>query len=239
LSGGGFCRRWARWRSQRAPPAAGSPKKRQWVMLIDMRRCDGCEKCTKACQQIHHLPSSFEWIKVFSVKDRIGREYFMPRPCMQCQNAPCLRVCPVAATFKDDEGVILVDQDRCIGCRLCMAACPYGARYFNYDNPPAAANPFGRPTPQYPVPQRKGTVGMCMFCVHHTEHDQLPACVDACSMGALFIGDLNEDIAVNGLGETIRLRQYIRDNDGFRYKEELNTSPRVYYITGHGQALEF
>jgi molybdopterin-containing oxidoreductase family iron-sulfur binding subunit len=220
--------------------ASGTPdKKRQWAMVIDMRRCDGCAKCTKACQQTHHLPQSFEWIKVFNVQDRMGREYYMPRPCMQCENAPCLRVCPVAATFKNDEGVILVDQDRCIGCRLCMAACPYGARYFNYDDPPAFTNPFGKPTPEYPVPQRKGTVGKCMFCVHNSEMGKLPACVEACPMGALYIGDLNEDVAVNGLGETVRLQQFVRDNDGFRYKEELNTSPRVYYITGHGQALDY
>lgn len=216
---------------------AATEAKRQWVMVIDLRKCDGCKKCTEACQEAHELPKTFEWIKVFEVKDRHGHEYFMPRPCFQCENAPCLRVCPVAATYRDAEGVVLVDQDRCIGCRMCMAACPYGARYFNYADPPKPKHPFQRPTPEFPVPQQKGTVGKCMFCVHRTEHGQLPACVEACGMEAIYIGDLVEDVATNG-HETVRLSRFLRDNDAFRYKEELGTSPRVFYIAGHGQLVE-
>ena len=221
----------------KAVAADTKQKQRQWAMVIDLRKCDGCKKCTEACQETHHLPQSFEWIKVFEMKDKSGAHYFMPRPCMQCENAPCLRVCPVAATFKDGEGVILVDQERCIGCRMCMAACPYGARYFNYTDPPQSDNPFARPTPEFPVPQQKGTVGKCMFCVHRTDDGQLPACVEACGMQAIFIGDLEQDVATNG-HETVRLSQFIKDNDAFRYKEELGTGPRVYYIAGHGQLLE-
>jgi len=218
--------------------AAEPGPKRQWAMVIDLRKCDGCKACTEACQDVHHLPKSFEWIKVFQVHDRQGNSYFMPRPCFQCENAPCLRVCPVAATYKDDEGVILVDQDRCIGCRMCMAACPYGARYFNYTDPPVAPHPFQHATPEFPVPQQKGTVGKCMFCVHRTEDGELPACVEACTMRALYIGDLVEDVATNG-EETVRLSQFLRENDAFRYKEELNTGPHVYYIAGHGQLLDY
>jgi len=214
----------------------GKPE-RQWVMVIDLRKCDGCRKCTEACQETHQLPASFEWIKVFEVTDKQGQSYFMPRPCFQCENAPCLRVCPVAATFKDSEGIVLVDQNRCIGCRMCMAACPYGARYFNYNDPPGTPNPFAHPTPEFPVPQQKGTVGKCMFCVHRTENGQLPACVEACGMQALWIGDLTADVATNGT-ETVRLSDLIKDNDAFRYKEELGTGPRVYYIAGHGQHLD-
>ena len=217
--------------------AADAGPKRQWAMVIDLRKCDGCRKCTEACQETHHLPQNFEWIKVFQVKDAQGREYNMPRPCFQCENAPCLRVCPVAATFQTRDGVVLVDQDRCIGCRMCMAACPYGARYFNYADPPIATNPFQHPTPEFPVPQQKGTVGKCMFCVHRTKDGELPACVEACGMGALYIGDLVEDVATNGQ-ETVRLSKFIRENDAFRYKEELGTGPRVYYIAGHGQLWE-
>jgi dimethyl sulfoxide reductase iron-sulfur subunit len=212
-------------------------KKRQWAMVIDMRRCDGCKKCTEACQTAHQLPKSFEWIKVGEVVTTVGTRYFMPVPCMQCENAPCLRVCPVGATFRDGEGVVLVDQDRCIGCRMCMAACPFGRRYFNDADPPQAAG-LRKPTPQYPVPQQKGTVGKCMFCVHATGDGKLPACVEVCSMYALYIGDLVSDVATNGR-DTIRLSKFLRDNDAWRYKEELNTGPHVYYITGHGQDLEF
>ncbi len=228
---------WAPVAFPQALAADTKQKERQWAMVIDLRKCDGCKTCTEACQETHHLPQSFEWIKVFEMHDKSGNHYFMPRPCMQCENAPCLRVCPVAATFKVSDGVILVDQERCIGCRMCMAACPYGARYFNYADPPKSDNPFARPTPEFPVPQQKGTVGKCMFCVHRTEGGQLPACVEACGMQAIFIGDLEEDVATNG-HETVRLSQFIRDNDAFRYKEELGTGPRVYYIAGHGQLLE-
>ena len=220
-----------------AAAATTSAPARQWAMVIDLRRCDGCGKCTEACQTTHELPKTFEWIKVFDVQDKSGQRYFMPRPCMHCENAPCLRVCPVAATFKNEEGVILVDQQRCIGCRMCMAACPYGARSFNYADPPASSNPFARPTPEHPVPQIKGTVGKCMLCVHNTEQGTLPACVSACGMQAIWIGDLVEDVATNG-GETVRLSTLIKENDAFRYKEELGTSPRVWYISGHGQDLD-
>ena len=210
----------------------------QWAMVIDLRRCDGCAKCTEACQDAHHLPKSFEWIKVSTLKNKRGQRFFMPRPCMQCENAPCVRVCPVAASYHDPTGVVLVDQDRCIGCRMCMAACPYGARYFN-ESAPEYANPFGtRPTPEFPVPQQKGTVGKCMLCVHKTADGMLPACIDACSMYALYLGDLVTDVATNGR-ETVRLSKLLNDNDAFRFKEELNTGPRVYYIAGHGQDLGF
>ena len=217
--------------------AAAQGKQRQWVMVIDLRKCDGCGDCTTACQTEHELPKNFEWIKVFEVKDERGGSYFMPRPCFQCENAPCLRVCPVAATFRDDEGVVLVDQERCIGCRMCMAACPYGARYFNYVEPPEPKHPFHKPTPQFPVPQQQGTVGKCMFCVHRTDDGKLPACLEACGMEAIYIGDLVEDVATNG-NETVRLSRFLKDNDAYRYKEDLGTGPRVYYIAGHGQDLD-
>ncbi|MBI2323761.1 MAG: 4Fe-4S dicluster domain-containing protein [Chloroflexi bacterium] len=190
---------------------AAPGKARQWAMVIDLRKCDGCKECTLACQTEHALPKSFEWIKVFEVKDSQGGKYFMPRPCFQCENAPCLRVCPTGATFRDEEGVVLVDQvDKCIGCRMCM---------------------------EHPVPQIKGTVGKCMFCVHRTDDGKLPACVEACAMEALYIGDLVEDVATNG-NETVRLSTFLKENDAFRYKEDLGTGPRVYYIAGHGQLLD-
>ncbi len=223
---------------QQAIAADTKKKQRQWAMVIDLRRCDGCKACTEACQETHHLPKSFEWIKVFDVTDKHGGKYFMPRPCFQCENAPCLRVCPVGATFQEPDGVVLVDQERCIGCRMCMAACPYGARYFNYVEPPQVANPFGKATPQFPVPQQIGTVGKCMFCVHRIDEGKLPACVEKCGMRALYIGDLVEDVATNG-DETVRLSTFLKENDAFRYKEELGTGPRVWYIAGHGQLLDY
>ena len=227
-----------------APPhpaqMAGAPSgKRQWGMVIDLRLCDGCKECTVACQKVHYLPKDQEWIKVLEIKDENDKKRFMVRLCMMCENPPCLKVCPTGATFKNPEGVVLVDQSKCIGCRMCMVACPYEARYFNFTTPPQPPGPFANPMPEFPVPGQKGTVGKCVLCVHYADIGQLPACVAACSMDALFIADLNSDVMTNGSGATFQLSKYLHDNDAFRYKEELHTSPRIWYIAGHAQNLEF
>ena len=120
-----------------------------------------------------------------------------------------------------------------------MVACPYEARYFNYTKPANPPAPFANPMPEFPVPQQQGTVGKCILCAHYTEKGQLPACVTACSMDALFIADLNSDVMANGSGSMYQVSKYIRDNDAYRYKEELNTSPRVWYVAGHAQDLDF
>jgi dimethyl sulfoxide reductase iron-sulfur subunit len=215
-----------------------SATRRRWAMVIDLRRCDGCNKCTEACQKNHYLPPEQEWIKVYEMTDPSGASYAMPRLCMHCEDAPCVRVCPVGASFYDDDGLVLVDQDKCIGCRLCMAACPYEARYFNWAEPSVAPPLPTTPTPEFPAPQRQGTVGKCVLCVHDLGHGKLPYCIDACTMGALYIGDLDADVATNG-PETVRLSTFLRENHAVRLKEELNTRPRVYYIAGHGQDLGF
>ena len=208
----------------------------QWAMIIDLRRCDGCAFCEEACHQMHYLSEEQEWLKVYEMKDSTGGTYYMPRPCMQCENAPCLRVCPVGATFKTADGPILVDQNKCIGCRMCMAACPYDARYFNWNDPPPAPKTLGGPTPEWPIPQQKGTVGKCIFCIHNTREGKLPGCVASCPMKAIYIGDLKADIATNGV-ETVKLSQFIQDNHAVRYKESLGTRPRVWYILGQRQRL--
>lgn len=211
----------------------------QWGFVIDLRRCDGCEKCTKGCQTMHYLAKDQRWINVYKMTNSDGQNYFMPRLCMECENAPCQRVCPVSATYKNPEGVVLVDQSKCIGCRTCMAACPYEARYFNWDQPPAAPSSLmHQPMPEFPVPQKKGTVGKCILCVHNTSVGKLPACVEACTMQALYIADLKADVMTNG-SETYKLSTYLRQNDATRFREELGTKPRVYYVVGHGQDLKF
>ena len=211
---------------------------RQWGVVVDLRRCDGCRYCTVACQKTHYLSKDQEWIKVYELEDHEGNRSFVPRLCMQCENPPCLKVCPVAATFKSASGVILVDQDRCIGCRLCMAACPYEARYFNFTAPPKPPSQYKNPMPEFPVPQQRGTVGKCILCVHWAGTGRLPACVDACRIDALYVAELNSRVMTNRSGETYEMSHYLRENDAFRLKEDMNTSPRVWYVTGHGQALE-
>jgi molybdopterin-containing oxidoreductase family iron-sulfur binding subunit len=207
-----------------------------WCMVIDLRTCDGCRGCTVSCQQRHGLREEQTWIKVFEMPDSTGGTYHMPRPCMMCEDPPCMNICPVGANFRTDEGLVLVDTDVCVGSRACMATCPYEARYFNWTDPlPANRMPMPA-SPQMPVPQ-KGTVGKCVFCADRLPHGELPACVASCPMGVLYIGDLVTDIAVNGLGKTVVLSEFLRANDAVRFKEELGTNPRVYYILGHGQNL--
>jgi molybdopterin-containing oxidoreductase family iron-sulfur binding subunit len=208
--------------------------KRRWAFVVDLRLCDGCDKCTEACQKTHYLTPDQRWIDVYRMTSSSGQAYAMPRLCMHCENPPCEKVCPVGATYQNDEGIVLVDQKICIGCRMCMAACPYEARYFNWNEPPATPPELTQPMPEFPVPQKRGTVGKCILCVHYQETGQLPACVEGCPMGALYIGDLEADIATNG-EETVKLSSFLRENDAIRYKEELGTRPRVFYILGHGQ----
>ncbi len=205
-------------------------QKRSWVMLIDLKRCDGCGVCTAACRKEHRVPTGQEWIKVYKVEGEAGSSYFLPRPCMHCENAPCNSVCPVGATFVRSDGLVLVDHNRCIGCRYCMAACPYNSRYFNWDGA-AELTPEEQAIyrPEYPVVHRRGTVEKCVFCAHKVDGGELPACVTACPMKAIFFGDAREDAVSNG-AEVWQLSKVLRERGGFRFKEELGTKPRVFYL---------
>ena len=207
-----------------------------WCMVIDLRTCDGCKGCTMACQQRHGLREEQTWINVYEMKDAAGGTFNMPRPCMMCEDAPCMYICPVGANVRTDDGLVLVDTEACIGSRACMAACPYEARYFNWTDPLPQKRMPAPSTPQMPVPE-KGVVGKCVFCADRLPQGELPACVSGCPMGVLFVGDLVTDIAVNGMGKTVVLSEFLRANDAVRFKEELGTNPRVYYILGHGQNL--
>ncbi len=217
---------------------APAKAKHQWCMVIDLRYCNGCKVCTMSCQTAHYLHKDQTWIDVFTMKNASGNTYYMPRPCMMCEDPPCVPVCPVKANFRTDEGLVLVRQDRCIGTRICMNACPYQARYFNWGPPKSAPRqPFPQ-EPQWPVPQVEGTVGKCIFCAAMLPMGKIPECVGNCPMDALYMGDLETDVAVNASGQVIKLSAFLANNDAVKFKESYGTHPRVFYILGHDQDLD-
>ena len=228
-------------------PGEPSERVRRWAMIIDLRKCDGCAglgvppQCTQNCNWARYVPEGQQWIECYqtTVTDAPGAEdSFLVAPCMQCQNAPCVNVCPVGASFHTPEGVVLIDQERCIGCRLCMAACPYDRRFFNWGDPVQPPQVQAAPYDiQSQVPAIEGTVMKCDFCTDRLAAGGLPSCVEACPHHAIYMGDLEEGIATNG-AEMVDLGLLLNEDGVQRYKEDLGTEPRVYYIPGHGELAE-
>jgi len=217
------------------PPEA--LKAKRWAMVINSRRCPhGCTDCIQACHNIHNVPDfgnekdEIKWIWHERFGDAFpGQEHpyiqagVKERPvlvlCNHCENPPCVRVCPTQATFKRaEDGIVMMDYHRCIGCRFCIAGCPYGARSMNYRDP----RPFIKKIhPGFPT-RSKGVVEKCNFCVERLAEGLLPACVVACKEKALVFGDLgNPDSDV---------RKLLQAHFTIRRKPELGTQPQVYYI---------
>ena len=227
--------------SPTSQPATTPRRLRRWVMVIDLRSCDGCvdhgqpPQCTQACVYGRAVPAEMQWIQVYEHELPGGGTQFVPTPCMQCVNAPCVNVCPVGATFATPEGVVLIDQERCIGCRLCMAACPYQRRFFNWGEPAIPEQAvFAEYNVESQIPAKRGTVMKCDFCAERPREGGLPYCVQACPHNAIYYGDEEEDIATNGQ-QVVKLSKFLSDNQAYRLKEDLGTKPSVYYIPGHGE----
>ena len=202
---------------------------RKFVMVIDLGRCKNARKCVSACQKMHHLPVEKEWLSVKLMKDNEqSAPYWFPKTCFHCDNPPCVKVCPVNATFKRQDGLVLIDNERCIGCKFCMAACPYSTRVFNWEEPKQDLRDYVS-SPETSLPSKIGTVEKCDFCPDMVRQGLLPDCVSACPNGVFYFGDENEDTVTNG-DETISFKQLIKDRAGYRYMEELGTKPRVYYL---------
>lgn len=216
------------------PPeeAAATASPHRWVMVIDLAKCDGCRACTEACAAMHFVPAGQEWIKVHRMRDNPAAEpYWFPRPCMQCDNPPCVKVCPVSATWKREDGIVIQDTSRCIGCRFCIAACPYSARYFNWTEPAHTAAELSRPySTDWNYPHTKGVTEKCIFCPALVREGRLPACAQACPMGAIYFGDEHDDAVTNSQGDTVQFSSLVRRSAGYRQMEELGTEPRVYYL---------
>ncbi|MFH1573971.1 MAG: sulfate reduction electron transfer complex DsrMKJOP subunit DsrO [Acidobacteriota bacterium] len=221
-----------------ADQAGGALTARRWAMVIDARKCfeeEGCDDCVRACHQVHNVPEFDEqrhevkwiWKEPFqeafiSEHSPYANEMFHEKPvlvfCNHCDQPPCVRVCPTQATWRREDGLVMMDWHRCIGCRYCMAGCPYGSRSFNWVDP----RPQIRQTnTDYPT-RAKGVVEKCTFCDERLARGQLPACVEACKHGALVFGDL-EDAGS-------KVRDLLRTNFTIRRKPELGTAPEIYYI---------
>lgn len=204
---------------------------KKFVMVIDLSRCKNAKKCQSACNHMHHIHPGQNWIKVYPMQDaEHTAPYWQPTTCMHCDEPPCVKVCPVDATFKRQDGIVLIDSDRCIGCRFCMAACPYSTRVFNWEDPNLPKELADQSySCESSMPQKKGTVGKCDFCPDMVRKGDLPHCVTSCPNGVFFFGDMLEDSVTNG-SETFRFSELIKDKSGYRLMEDLGTKPSVYYL---------
>lgn len=167
---------------------------RKFVMVIDLARCRNALKCVSACNKHHHITGKNAWLKVYKMQESNDTApYWMPSTCQHCDQPACVTVCPVDATFKRRDGLVLIDNNRCIGCRFCMAACPYSARVFNWKEPDQGDITMDMDaalkmsTPEHAgLPSIKGTVDKCDFCPHAIEKGDLPHCVAACPNGVFY-----------------------------------------------------
>lgn len=228
-------------------------EERRWVMIIDQRKCVGCHACTVGCIAENHLPPGVVYRPV--VAEESGefpniRLKFTPRPCMQCEEPPCVPVCPVKATWKRPDGITIVDYDKCIGCRYCLTACPYGARTSDFgryyteneakgapegeDRPLLSEN--GKPLDWEHQPNNElgkkwdrtghkspmGNARKCTFCLHRLENGQLPTCSTTCIGRANYFGDANDPDSL--------VSELLAKQPTYTLLPHKGTKPRVFYI---------
>ena len=210
---------------------------------LNISKCKGYRKCVDACVEENNQgrDTQIQYIRVLEMErgsmnleesnhyydpETVPQKgkFYMPVQCMQCENPPCVRACPVKATWKETDGVVVIDYDWCIGCRYCMTACPYWARHFNWNEPelpPEELNPVTHYLGNRP--RSKGVMEKCMFCVQRTRKGQQPACMEACPTGARIFGNL--------LDPESEIRYILENKTVFRLKEDLGTEPKFWYFT--------
>ena len=211
---------------------------KRWAMAIDPQKClkkEGCKECTAACHSVHNVPSfpdkrhEVKWIwkepfeRAFPGQENAYlAEAYKDKSvmvfCNHCDNPPCVRVCPTKATWKREDGVVMMDWHRCIGCRYCVAACPYGSRSFNWLDPRPHISKLD---PSFPT-RCKGVVEKCTLCEERLAEGKLPACVEACPEKALVFGDLADPHS--------EIRALLKERFTIRRKPELGTQPEIYYV---------
>ena len=218
---------------------------RKFVMVVDLAKCKNALKCQSACNKHHYITGDNAWMKVYKMQEsKDTAPYWMPTTCMHCDKPACVTVCPVDATFKRKDGLVLIDNERCIGCRFCMAACPYSTRVFNWGEPGQEITlnmdmTNHTPSPEHAgMPSIKGTVDKCDFCPHQIQNNELPHCVTACPNGVFYFGDKYEDTVTNG-DESLRLSKLLEDKAGYRLMENLGTEPSVYYLPPTDRLVDF
>ena len=206
----------------------------RWGMVIDLDKCIGCEYCQRACSATNDVAPDMAWNIVVEEKTTAGNTFFFSRHCLHCVHAPCVEVCPVRATYHRDDGLVVMDYDRCIGCRYCQVACPFDVRKFNW----ARRTDVNEYIPTWGIAEverrPRGVVEKCTFCIHRIDagmekgmvpgedFDATPACVNICPVGARVFGNLNDPNSM--------VSQVIEANATFRLREDLGTNPVVYYI---------
>jgi len=211
---------------------------------LDLSRCIGCRRCVYACvrenNQSRERPQ-IHWIRVLEMDKERGVDlahaeqyyepatvprdgkFYMPVQCQHCENPPCVKACPTQATWKEPDGIVVIDYDWCIGCRCCMSACPYGARHFNWATPNLPAEELN-PDQHYlgNRPRPKGVVEKCTFCIQRTRKGLYPACTEICPVGARKFGNL--------LDPESEIRKVMEMKRVFILKEELATHPQFFYF---------
>ena len=228
--------------------------KARWGMVIDQDRCIGCWTCSIACKSNNNEPLGVWWNRILTVhEDPTGMditasggidepvgEYpnlslsYMPVNCFHCDDPPCTEVCPTAATYKREDGIVMMDWERCIGCRYCMIACPYNMRVFNWSVPEQVPANEGTDTgdvyhvgsPAKP-PRPKGVVEKCDFCYQRVDNGMQPFCIEVCPARARFFGDLNDPESEVSL--------LVRHGAVSQVRPDLGTDPKVYYIPPKGR----
>ena len=210
---------------------------RKFVMVVDLSRCRNALQCQKSCNKNHYITGENAWLKVYKMQEsEETAPYWMPMMCQHCDKPACVTVCPVDATFKRRDGIVSIDNERCIGCRFCMAACPYSTRVFNWSEPnQEALMQHADHEPEHSPdhighPSVMGTVDKCDFCPHMIDQGELPHCVKDCPNDVFLFGDAYEDTVTNGSGQSFRLSKLLEEKSGYRFMESLGTEPSVYYL---------